>query len=86
MNTLDQVYIDQRSTAGSYNTQQRLLLIMIGLVDMVALALASAVSYALRYALQLEVFQDSQISQDLYLGMVAVLLPAWVILFAVFQL
>ncbi len=67
--------------------QQRLIFILALLFsDAVALSLAFAFAYIVRFQSGLPFFEDAPISRETHLWLAAALLPIWLIVFAFFQL
>ena len=67
-------------------TQRRLFLLTLFACDLLALSLASAVAYAFRFWLNLEIFDAGDPSPALYLRMTALLIPWWILLFFQYRL
>ena len=67
-------------------TQRRVFLLTLFASDLLALALASALAYAFRFWLNLEIFDAGDPSLTLYLPMTALLIPWWILLFFQYRL
>ncbi|MGQ9793379.1 MAG: sugar transferase [Anaerolineae bacterium] len=66
--------------------QRRLLIAMLLLGDAVFLALAFAVAYGLRFELHIPVFDQVAASLQMYVQRSMMLIPLWLVLFALFHL
>jgi len=67
-------------------TQQRLFILMLILDDILALSLAYAFAYLIRFQSGLPFFDDVAVSHDEHLWLSVALLPLWLIVFAFFHL
>ncbi len=70
----------------SRKAQRQLFLFAVLLGDVLSLAIASTLAYALRFLFGFEIFEVVTPSADFYVRMTAVLIPIWVFLYYQFQL
>ncbi len=70
----------------SRRTQRQLFLLAVLLGDVLSLAIASTLAYALRFLFGFEIFEAVTPAADFYVRMTALLIPMWVFLYYQFQL
>jgi exopolysaccharide biosynthesis polyprenyl glycosylphosphotransferase len=70
----------------SLQNQRRILKLWIVLTDALALALAFQIAFWLRFGLQVTIAPEVVPSRVFYLGLTALLVPVWILVFLVFNL
>ena len=78
--------IPKTQTRLSELAQHRLLILTLVLGDALGLAAAFVVAYAVRFQLGLSIFQGVRPSPELYVQRAIVLIPLWLVVFALFGL
>ncbi len=68
------------------NRQEKLFLVAVLFTDIVALLVSFGIAYEMRFQTDLPFFDDGNSSPVLLLSLIAVILPVWLVVFALFRL